>query len=192
MKNSCLIAAVLLLGACGGKTDANAPPEERSTGTMAAPVDDAALAGTAATPTNAADYIARAGAGDLWEIESSKALLARSNDAEVKKFAQMMIDQHGRSTAKVKAAAEAANMQVAPPKLDADQQGMLDAIKAADAAGIDAIYLAHQRTAHDAALALHDNYAARGDTDALKKAASEIVPVVEAHRAELDKLAAGR
>ena len=68
---------------------------------------------------------------------------------------------------------------------------MLDEIKAADAAGIDAIYLAHQKSAHDAALALHQGYAAGGATETLKTAASEIVPVVEAHRAELAKLAPG-
>ncbi|PKP98885.1 MAG: hypothetical protein CVT74_09570 [Alphaproteobacteria bacterium HGW-Alphaproteobacteria-13] len=188
MKNACLIVPALLLGACGGNTDTNAPREETAADTMAVPVD----AAPPATPTHAADYIAKAGAGDLWEIESSKAALAKSNNAGVKAFAQMMIDQHGQSTAKVKAAAETANMQVAPPKLDADQLRALDEIKAADAVGVDAVYLAHQRTAHDAALALHNNYAAHGDTEALKKAASEIVPVVEAHRAELDKLAAPR
>ncbi|SBV34068.1 conserved exported protein of unknown function [uncultured Sphingopyxis sp.] len=196
MKKACLITAVLLLGACGGNADTSAPPEDGSatvpTDTMAAPVDNESVAGTPATPTDAAGYIAKAGAGDLWEIESSKALLAKSDKADVKAFAQMMIDQHGQSTAKIKAAATAAGLTAAPPKLDADQQKMLDEIKAADAAAIDATYLAHQRTAHDAALALHNAYATNGDTDALKKAAGEIVPVVEAHRVELDKLAAGR
>ncbi|MDO9443488.1 MAG: DUF4142 domain-containing protein, partial [Beijerinckiaceae bacterium] len=114
----------------------------------------------------------------------------KSANADVKAFAQMMVDNHGKSTAKVKAAAAEAKIEVGAPKLDADQQKMLDEIKAADAAGIDAVYLAHQKTAHDAALALHKDYAASGDTASLKKAAGEIVPVVEAHRAELGKLAA--
>jgi putative membrane protein len=37
---------------------------------------------------------------------------------------------------------------------------------------------------------LHRTYATSGDTDSLKKAAGEIVPVVEKHIAELQKLAA--
>lgn len=193
MKKACLITAVLLLGACGGNADTSAPPEDSAaTDKMAAPADSEPPAATPAAPTDAAGYIARAGAGDLWEIESSKALLAKSGKADVKKFAQMMIEQHGQSTAKIKAAATAAGLQVTPPKLDADQQKTLDEIKAADAATIDAIYLGHQRSAHDAALALHNAYAANGDTEALKKAAGEIVPVVEAHRSELAKLAAER
>ena len=51
----------------------------------------------------------------------------------------MMIDNHGQSTAKVKAAATAAKIVVPAPALDADQQQMLDEIKKADAATIDAI-----------------------------------------------------
>ncbi len=61
---------------------------------------------------------------------------------------------------------------------------------AADAATIDGVYLRHQKTAHDAALALHRAYSTTGDTDSLKKAAGEIVPVVETHIAELQKLSA--
>lgn len=192
MKNACLIPAILLLGACGGNSDTTAPPEDTAAaGTMAAPVDEIPAA-TPATPTDAAGYVAKARAGDLWEIESSRALLAKSGDAEIRKFAQMMIDQHGQSTAKIEAAASGAGVDAAAPKLDADQQKMLGEIKAADAAGIDAVYLAHQRSAHERALALHKAYAANGDTVPLRKAAAEIVPVVETHRARLDKLAGVR
>jgi putative membrane protein len=62
---------------------------------------------------------------------------------------------------------------------------MLDEIKAANASGVDEVYTRHQRTAHQKALALHQNYAANGDDQALKKVASEIVPVVQKHMAEL-------
>src|SRR3546814_9222980 len=89
-----------------------------------------APATTAAAPTDAASYVAKAGAGDMWEIESSKALRAKSQRDDVKAFAQMMIDNHGESTAKVKAAADAASITVPPPALDPEQQRMLDEIKA--------------------------------------------------------------
>src|SRR3546814_14223752 len=81
-----------------------------------------APAATAAAPTDAASYVAKAGAGDMWEIESSKALRAKSQRDDVKAFAQMMIDNHGESTAKVKAAADAASITVPAPTLDPEQQ----------------------------------------------------------------------
>jgi putative membrane protein len=192
MKSAPVLTLALLLAACGSKDDAAAPPAEPAAVDQIAPSDMTEPVITPATPVDAAGYIAKAGAGDMWEIESSKALLAKSTNANVKAFAQMMIDNHGKSTAKVKAAAVEAKIDVAAPKLDVDQQKRLDEIKAADAAAIDAVYLAHQAAAHDAALALHRNYAASGDSASLKRAASEIVPVVEAHRAELGKLAAKR
>ncbi|MDO9443512.1 MAG: DUF4142 domain-containing protein [Beijerinckiaceae bacterium] len=186
IKRPYILSLALILAACGAP-DETAPTETPAVADTTVPESDAAPP-VAVRPVDAAGYVVKAGAGDLWEIESSKALLAKSTNAEVKKFAQMMIDNHGQSTAKVKAAATEAKLTVAPPKLDGDQQKMLDEIKAADATGIDAVYIAHQKTAHDAALALHQGYATGGDTKSLKKAAGEIVPVVEAHRAELAKL----
>lgn len=190
MKSPYILTLAFALAACSGADD-NAP-QETATVTEATVPEAAAppLTDAPATPVDAAGYIAKAGAGDMWEIESSKALLAKSTNAGVKAFAQMMVDNHGKSTAKVKAAATEAKITVTPPKLDAAQQAMLDEIKAADASSIDAVYLAHQKAAHDAALALHQGYAAHGDTESLKKAAGEIVPVVEAHRTELSKLSA--
>ncbi len=189
------LAAATALAGCGNPTtdDANgaaitndmignsmAGANAAMTNAMASPVPDA--------PTDAAGYLAKAGAGDLFEIESSRALIARTANADARMFARMMIDAHTQSTAKVKAAAQEAGLTVAPPALDPPQQRMLDEIKAAPADKVDAIYYAHQSTAHAAALALHRHYASDGDTPALKKAAGEIVPVVEKHIAELDKL----
>lgn len=142
MKSASILTIAFLLAACGSNNDA-APPAETASVDQSAPSDMTEPAGTPATPVDAAGYIAKAGAGDLWEIESSKALLAKSTNADVKAFAQMMIDHHGKSTAKVKAAAAEAKIDVTAPTLDVDQQKMLDDIKKADAAGIDAVYLAH-------------------------------------------------
>lgn len=187
------ILPLALLAACSGADD-NAPTETTTVASDATvPESEAApMAGTPATPVDAASYITKAGAGDLWEIESSTALLAKSTNAGVKAFAQMMIDHHGKSTAQVKAAASEAQMTVSPPDLDAEQRTMLAEIKAADAATVDEIYLMHQKKAHEAALALHQGYAASGDNAPLKKSAREIVPVIETHRTELAKLTPAR
>lgn len=185
MKKLTLLAATAMLAACGSG-DKSPPPAD--TQTTDAQADMAAPAAMPAVPTDAAGYIAKAGAGDLWEIESSKAVLAKTKRDDVKSFANMMIDNHGKSTAKVKAAAAAASIEVTPPMLDAEQQRMLDEVKNADAATVDAVYLRNQKAAHDSALALHRGYATNGDTDSLKKAAGEIAPVVEEHIAALTKL----
>lgn len=184
-------ALALSLAACGGtQTATNESTADSTVDNMAAdmPMNDSAMAGdnmSMAAAMPAADYIAMAGAGDKFEIDSSNAVLATTKNADVKEFANMMIANHNDSTAKVKAAARTANLTVAPPKLDAEQQKMVDEIKAASADTVDAVYLKHQRTAHQKALDLHSAYAASGDTPSLKTAAGEIKPVVEKHIAEL-------
>ncbi|MBA4751020.1 MAG: DUF4142 domain-containing protein [Sphingopyxis sp.] len=185
--SSLLCASALILAACGSNDETAPPPAEAVATNSVAPGPTPTM-GTPAAPTDALGYIAKAGAGDMWEIESSKALLAKSKNEAVRKFAEMMIDQHGKSTAKIEAAAAGANIAMPAPTLDAAQRTMLDEIKQADTPDIDALYVRHQRAAHEAALALHKGYGESGDTESLKTAANEIVPVIEAHRAELDKL----
>lgn len=134
-----------------------------------------------AAPTDEAGYVAQAGAADLFEIESSKIALEKSQNKAVRDFAQMMIDQHQKSTADIKAAAQKAGVTVQPPALMANQQQILEEIKTADAGNFDSVYVRNQRMAHNAALALHQGYARNGDTPALKETASAVAKVVQEH-----------
>lgn len=148
----------------------------------------AAVPGDAGTTTDPATYVQMAGAADMFEIESSRAVLTKTKNADVRTFANMMIDEHTKSTAKVKQAASGQNVTAAAPQLMPDQQRMLDEIKNADAANVDRTYLANQRTAHTAALALHQGFSAAPNAGALGKAAGEIAPVVQKHLTELDRI----
>jgi putative membrane protein len=186
------ISTVVMLAACSGPAstanDATMANDASPNSMAAVAMNNAMTPPVADTPTDALGYLAKAGAGDLFEIESSKAVLAKTSNASVKMFAQMMIDHHSKSTEKLKAAAQADGVPVSLPVLDPLQQSMLDEIKGGSADKVDAVYKAHQSKAHGAALALHQGYAVQGDKAALKKAAGEIVPVVQKHIEELGKL----
>jgi putative membrane protein len=147
---------------------------------LAASLGIALLAGPSLAET-AADYVAKAGAGDMYEIQSSKLVLASTKNAGLKKFANQMVTDHGKSTVNVKAAAAKSGLKPKPPMLDPDQQAMLKELKAASGAARDTAYVSQQKTAHAQALALHQGYAATGDKPALKAAAGKIVPVVQHH-----------
>ncbi len=140
------------------------------------------------TTTMGLDYVGLAGAGDMYDIESSRLALEKSQSDEVKAFAQMMIDQHTQSTADVKAAAEAAGLTVADPVLNPTQQQMLDNLASLSGADFDSAYLGQQADAHQMALNLHRTYAESGDTQQLRDAAGKIVTAVEMHIAELQGL----
>lgn len=197
MKHLILASGLLALAGCGNPDSADTAdtsPTAANTPTGTSGPDGYSVAGTnnseAINPIDEASFLAKAGAADLWEVSSSKAALAKSQRADVKKFAQMMVDHHTRTTEKLKTAAAAGKLQPAPPQMDAMQQRMLDDINSAQNSTVDAVYLRHQVTAHQAALAMHQNYAANGDNDALKKAANEMVGVIKGHIAELQRISA--
>lgn len=184
------IMPALLLSAC------NETPDATGSGVSAAANAAASSSAMApetpvsgASPQSSADYLAQAGASDLFEIESSKAVLAKTQNPKVRAFAQMMVKAHQGSTAKLIHSAGQATLTVRPPVLMPDQRSMLDDINAASADSVDAVYIANQKTAHQAALSLHQVYAANGGVASLKHAAGEIVPVVCSHVEMLGKLA---
>ncbi|TPG41216.1 DUF4142 domain-containing protein [Sphingomonas koreensis] len=145
-------------------------------------------AAPAATPTDAAGVIKTAAASDLYETQSSQLALDTSKNKDVRDFAQMMITDHAKTTAGVKAAAAKADITVSPPTLSADQQQMLDTLKQLSGDAFDKAYLSQQLPAHQQALALMQSYAASGDTPALQDAAKTAIPIVQKHIARLQEL----
>ena len=128
-----------------------------------------------------AEYVKTAGASDLYERTSSQLVLESTQDANVRSFARMMVADHGKSTANVKAAAKASRVAVMPPKLTPAQTEMVAQLRAETGAARDATYLAQQKAAHGQALNVQKAYAMEGTAPALKRAAAGIVPVVEHH-----------
>ena len=141
------------------------------------------LAAHAETP---ASYVAKAGAGDLFEETSSKLMLRSTKDAKVRAFAMMMVRDHGKSTAMVKAAAAKSHVNVGPPHMSAEQKADVAALTKASGMARDTLYWEQQKTAHAQALALHQGYAASGTARPLKDAAAKITPVVQKHIDSLD------
>lgn len=128
-----------------------------------------------------AQYVSTAGASDLFEVTSSKLVLQTTQDPKVRAFAQMMIADHGKSTAQVKAAAARARVRVAPPKLNPLQTELVSELRAETGTARDARYIAEQKAAHNQALDVHKAYAMDGTSAPLKAAAANIAPVVQHH-----------
>jgi putative membrane protein len=172
MKHSIICASLLAFAtACapmGGDTAANIPADP--------------------TPTAAPAFVAMAGSSDMYEIESSRLALARAPSPGVKQFAQMMIDHHTMTTQQVTQAARAAGMNPPPPMLLPPQRAMLDELQPLNDSAFERMYLQQQRMAHRMALALHQNYAANGDTAQLRQTAATAVPIIQRHIDQLQNL----
>jgi putative membrane protein len=127
-----------------------------------------------------AEYVAAAGAGDTYEIQSSQTVLQTTQDPKIKAFAQMMVQDHTKSTAKIKAAALTAKVK-AKPMLTPAQAEMLTQLNAETGTARDQAYIAQQKQAHQQALTIHQSYAEGGKNIALKMVATNVVPVVQHH-----------
>lgn len=143
-----------------------------------------------AMPRDAMGYARMAGAGDLYEIESSRLAQQKAGSGAVRQFGQMMIEHHMMTTQQLTSAARAAGMTPPPPALAPKQQRMIDELRGLSGAKFDAAYLRQQRMAHQEALALHSGYAENGDNAVLRKVAAAAVPIVQRHIDQLAQLPA--
>lgn len=172
--------AALSLAACGQKTETKGA----ATPTEQAATPDANPAATVITPSNEAaapDFVAKAGASDMFEVEAAKLAETRSKSPEVKKFAADMVAAHTKSTAALKKAiADSGQTTLAPPAvLPKDLQDKLADLGKAD--NFDKAYMDNQVDAHQAALDVMQRYAQDGDVPAIKGFAAATAPVVQQH-----------
>jgi putative membrane protein len=140
------------------------------------------------TPEQARPFVMMAGASDLFEIQSSQLAVQRAQRPEVRQYAQMLVQHHTMTTQQVMAAARAAGMSPPPPMLMPMQREMMERLRAAPASSFDRTYITQQIPAHEMALALHGNYARRGDAASLRAVAATAVPVVTQHLAEARRM----
>jgi putative membrane protein len=186
------IAAVSLiaLGACSPEPadDSTANDTAMMNDTMADTMMDNDGAAMPATPTDAQAFMAAAGASDLYEIQSSKLALDKSQNVAVKDFAKTMITDHTKTTQAVKDAAAQAGLTAPEPTLTPEQQAMIDKLQPLSGHEFDVAYAEQQLPAHQQALLLMTNYAANGDTPALREAARTAIPIIEHHLASLKQM----
>ena len=174
-----MLISAAMLGALLGTSAAAATVQARPA-TSVAP--------SAQTPTTAAAFVPMAGASDLYEIQASQLALEKSRNADVRRYAQMMITHHQQTTQQVTAAAREAGLTPRPPTLNPEQRANVAALRRLNAAAFDRTYLTQQVRAHEQALALHSTYAERGDQPALRRAAAGARPIVQQHLDEVRTL----
>lgn len=167
--------AAALLGAC-----AMTPPPEDAGYAEAGP--------DAMSPLRAPGYLQMAASSDMFEMESSRLALQNSGNQAVRGFAQMMINDHSRTTAELTSAAQQIGIQPPPPQLLPHHAEMLDRLRAAPPGEFDRVYKREQVMAHEEALMLHRNFADRGDAAALRAVAARAVPIVDMHYRQAQQL----
>ncbi len=182
MKSTLFTAAALAAAASLAACNQAENPGQTEPVNMAQDVAGAAT-GLAAGARGAVDtdaFLTNAAIGDMYEIESSRLALERSQSAQVKKAAETIIKDHEAASAKLKAIA-AGMGKTLPTEMDERRKGMMDNLRAADASSFDDRYLDQQTAAHHEAITMFKGYREMGADATLKAFAAEVTPRLEHH-----------
>src|SRR5688500_7942082 len=129
-------------------------------------------------PLFAADYMAMASSIDLYENRSAELALTRARTPRHRDFARAMIAAHKGTSAQLSFAGRRLNLLPSATLLPA-HQAMLDELSASG--DFDAVYHRQQIAVHQAALKLHSDFAARGESVTLRSVAKNAAPIVRRH-----------
>ncbi|MBV1796949.1 DUF4142 domain-containing protein [Siccirubricoccus sp. G192] len=150
-------------------------------------------AGTRAEVVNATEFVRMAAVSDMFEIESSRLAEQRSQNAQVKEFAQHMVRDHQKTTTELQqmirqaSAAPLSGLQM-PQSLDQRHQAMVQQLQGAQGAQFDRLYAQQQVQAHQMAVDMFRNYGQSGDNAALKQWASQTLPTLQQHLQQAQQL----
>lgn len=141
-------------------------------------------------PTTAQGYLAKAQQGNLFEIEAGRIAMQRAQNINVQTFGRHMVEQHGLAMAKWNNTAKDANITAPAAVLDERHAAKLSKLWSVSVNAFDRHYVADQLEAHKNALKLHKHYAENGDNASLRRAAGAMVPMIEEHLQNLNRLSA--
>lgn len=150
------------------------------------------VSGSAQAAPSAETFVKKATISNLFEIQSSQLALQKSQNEQVKQFAQQMIDDHTKAGDRLKStlSTTAIDSGTVPTTLDAKHQKIEDKLNSASPEKFDKDYIKAQSKAHGEAIALFKSYADNGDNAALKTFAQQTLPTLKKHESEVDVLMA--
>ncbi len=132
------------------------------------------------TTGEAEAFLRDAAVGNLTEIESSDLAMKTSSNAEIRRFAGMMIADHQKNEGELKTLATTNNV-VLPTSLTPDKKQEVDKLRTQTGPAFDRGYVALQVKAHQQTVAKFESAAlAIGDPD-VKNYAAKSLPVLRQH-----------
>jgi putative membrane protein len=132
------------------------------------------------TPPAPSVFVKKAALDGMTEVEAGKVALSRSQDPDIRNFAQRMVDDHGKANEELESLAKSKGI-MAPKKLDAEHEAMLNQLKAKTGKDFDHAYAEHMNMDHSKAIALFESAAGSNDPD-LARFAKKTLPTLKEHK----------
>ncbi|MBX6743566.1 MAG: DUF4142 domain-containing protein [Acetobacteraceae bacterium] len=165
--------------------DRNAQSQAEPPATTGRTEESARITGTAgerAEVLNAPEFARLAATGGMFEIQSGRLALDRTQRRELRDFAQQMVNDHTgfldqlRGMVQQDAALHGVQM---PQDLDPQRQGWMEELRAASGKDFDDPYIQSQREALLIEVDMFRNYAEAGDNTQLRQWAGRMLPVLK-------------
>lgn len=180
------LAALGLVG-CGGETankatnagKVTANAAEKVMNTAANAANTVSNAVTKATMTSPEDFIKNAYQAGSGEVELGKLAQKKSQNTEVKKFAQMMVTDHGSAAKDLEALAAKKNLTL--PKDIGSMRSTVDSLSKSSGTDFDKEYVNAMVDDHETDLKEFQSQAQNSADPDVKAFAAKLVPVIQKH-----------
>lgn len=161
------LALALIVGACASRPKPAEPFRPASLPKVPRPV---------APSIAPADYVAAAGAIDLYVIKASEMALQRSSSARVREVATRLVGAHQGSSAQLSFGGRRLNLL---PSAEIAPRFRVLLLQLAASTDFDREYARQMKAAHNEAVLLHSNYALSGTSPTLVPIARALAPIME-------------
>ncbi len=132
------------------------------------------------TTGNQYSFVTAAGQAGMAEVELANLALSKSQNEDVKQFAQMMITDHGKANDELKALAAQKKYEF-PTDVNLTQKALAENLSKLSATAFDREYVKAMVTDHEGAVNLFNNESRAGKDADLKTWALATLPALKTH-----------
>jgi putative membrane protein len=131
-------------------------------------------------PTDPKGFMTQAAAGGLAEVELGRMASTKAQNPEVKKFAQMMVQDHTNANTELKSLAGKKNVTL-PTELDAEHKAIRDRLNGLSGAEFDKAYMEAMVEDHEKTVDLFETQSEDGTDPDAKAFAAKTLPKLREH-----------
>ena len=195
MKKHLFVIVALALGlgvaACGDASNSNIANNPRANAANLADNTNTLPVSADTKMSTEAEFFEKAAVGGMSEVEKGKLAADKATTAELKKYGQMMVDDHTKANNELKALAAKKNVTL-PTAPDADQKDKIADLGSKTGKDFDDEFIDQMIDDHEKTVALFETTAqGAGDSD-IKAFAVKTLPTLKQHLAAIKTIEAAR
>jgi putative membrane protein len=126
------------------------------------------------------DFMNEAAVGGMAEVDLGKLAASKASNAEVKKFGQLMVEDHTKANNELKALAAKKGVKL-PTETDAEHKSTMDDLKGRSGADFDKEYVENMYEDHKEDVAAFEDEAQNASDPDVRAFASKTLPTLKKH-----------